>query len=325
MSHDFRPLPLLSNPHIQTVLGTWLRGASLPFQSRERHVRLPDGDRLVLHDSVPGRWRPGHPVALLVHGLCGSHRSGYMQRLASTLLPRGWRVARLDLRGCGRGLALARQPYHAGSSNDVRAAAAEIHRDCPTSPLVLIGFSLGGNIVLKLAGEAREHPVPGLQRVAVLAPPIDLERCVALLREPRNRFYELHFIRELTQLARRRQSCIPNLPALRLPRALTMPLFDELYTAPRCGFAGALDYYRRSAALPFIPKIEVPALILTARDDPFVAVEPFETLAAPAHVEVHILPRGGHLGFLGWDGAGGIRWAEQRLADWVRRGRLISA
>ena len=98
---------------------------------------------------------------------------------------------------------------------------------------------------------------------------------------------------------------------------MTLRLFDELYTAPRNGFADALDYYRRSSAAPLVPRIRVPTLILTARDDPFIAVEPFEGLRAPAHVRVQIAPYGGHVGFLGRDGAGGIRWADRRVVGWL--------
>src|SRR5262249_57577519 len=98
---EFRPLPFLGNPHVQTLLGNLLRGPRLP-QSAERLAALPDGDRLVLHDSMPPRWRPGDPIALLVHGLGGSHRSGYLHRVARLLLPHGLRVVRLDLRGAGR-------------------------------------------------------------------------------------------------------------------------------------------------------------------------------------------------------------------------------
>ncbi len=100
---------------------------------------------------------------------------------------------------------------------------------------------------------------------------------------------------------------------------MTMRLFDDLYTAPRCGFADALDYYHRASSLPLIPRIELPALVLTARDDPFIAVEPFEGLRAPANVEVRIAERGGHLGFLGPDGAGGFRWAESFATAWALR------
>jgi predicted alpha/beta-fold hydrolase len=240
-----------------------------------------------------------------------------VQRQARILLKRGWRVVRLDLRGCGLGLPLARRPCHAGCSDDLRAAAAAVHRWSPESPLVLIGFSLGGNIVLKLAGEASSHPVPRLERVAAASPPIDLERCAGLIALPRNRLYELHFLRELLRLARRRQHLFPDLPPVRFPPRMTLRIYDELYIAPRCGFADALDYYRRAAALPFIEQIKLPTLMMTARDDPFIAVEPFQDLAKRQPIEVRLLDRGGHLGFLGWDGAGGIRWAEQRIADWL--------
>ncbi len=170
---------------------------------------------------------------------------------------------------------------------------------------------------LKLAGESAEHPVPGLTRIGVIAPPIDLVRCSALLAHRRNRLYEIHFVAELVADAEKRQRHHPDLPPLRFPRRMTLRMFDDLYTAPRSGFCDAPDYYRQASAAPLIGRITVPTLILTARDDPFIAVEPFEELAPPPHVTVRILPRGGHVGFLGRDGAGGIRWAERRLAEWL--------
>lgn len=314
---EFRPLPLLGNPHIQTVLAHWFQGPALAPGARSHRVALADGDQLVLHDTVPENWIPGTGIAVLIHGLGGSHRSGCVQRQARLLLQQGWRVVCPDLRGCGLGLPLARRPYHAGSSDDLRVAMASIHAWSPSSPLVLIGFSLGGNIVLKLAGEVGEHPVPGLERVVAVSPPIDLERCANLIALPRNRFYELHFLQELLKLARRRQRLFPDLPALRFPRRMTLRLYDELYIAPRNGFTDALDYYHRAAALPLIPRIAIPTLIMTARDDPFIAVEPFQCLSVSQSVEVRIFSQGGHLGFLGWDGVGGFRWAEQRIAAWV--------
>jgi predicted alpha/beta-fold hydrolase len=307
----------LSNAHLQTLLGNvFYRGTSW-IPSCERRAALPDGDQLVLHDSVPPRWHSGAPVALLVHGLGGTHRSGYMERVGSMLINRGLRVVRLDLRGAGRGLALARRSYHGGCSDDVRAAAIEVHSWARSSPLILIGFSLGGNIVLKLAGEAAREPLEGLEGVAALAPPVDLERCVALLRQPNNRFYETYFLRSLVQQVRRRQHFFPSIRPTRFPRPLTMRLFDEVYTAPCWSFRDALDYYHSASCLHFISRIRVPAFILAARDDPFVDAAPLETLEPPAHVRVGIFERGGHLGFLGWNGAGGIRWAEQRIVDWV--------
>lgn len=318
---DFRPLPFLGNPHVQTLLGNILTGGTLRVPTQLIALRLDDGDRMVLHDSTPRGWKTGQRIAVLVHGLTGSHRSGYMQRLTGQFLRRQVRVVRVDLRGAGRGVGLARLPYHAGCSADIRAVLRAVHGWSPASSITLIGFSLGGNISLKLAGEAADRPVPGLTSVAAVGAPIDLERCLGLLTLPQNRMYELHFIRELTGDARRRSRYFPAEPRVRFPHpsAMTLLEYDEWYTAPRWGFAGALDYYRRSASLPFIPRIQVPTLLVTARDDPFIAVGPFEELTGPSHIEVRIVERGGHLGFIGWDGAGGIRWAERRIVDWVMK------
>jgi predicted alpha/beta-fold hydrolase len=316
-SFDFRPLPWLGNPHVQTLLATYLPSPACPDPDRQWVVWLPDGDGLVLHDNVPRDWRPGDPMALVVHGLTGSHESGHVQRLALRLLRRNVRAVRIDLRGAGKGLRLARGSYHGGRSDDIRAALEEMHRWSPDSPLLLAGVSLGGNLVLKLAGEAASHPVPQLSRVVAQAPPIDLGRCAHLLTLPGNKMYADHFLGELIAHARQRQRCFPDLPPLRFPRQMTLRLLDELYTAPRGGFRDADDYYTRGSSAPLIPHIQVPTLILTARDDPFIAVEPFEELRVPSHVHVRILPQGGHVGFLGWDGVGGIRWAERRMVDWL--------
>jgi predicted alpha/beta-fold hydrolase len=302
---------------VQTLVGHFFHGLLRPPAARPHIVRLPDEDALVLHDTIPPGWRSAEPVAVLVHGLTGCHASPAIVRLARRLLARRVRTVRLDLRGAGKGLPLARRGYHAGASDDLRAALAEVHRWSPHSPLLVGGISLGGNIALKMAGEADEHPVPGLARVAALGPPIDVGRCADLLGRPQNRLYEAAFVRGLAAAARQRQRCFPELPPLRLPPRLSLRRFDDLYTAPRCGFAGASDYYRRASSFPLINRIRVPTFILTARDDPFIAAEPFDALRPPPAVELHVLPRGGHLGFLGPDGAWGIRWAERRLTDWL--------
>lgn len=313
----FRPLPFLGNPHLQTILGTYLPGPILTHRSVEHQLQLPDGDRLVLHDSVPAQWRLGQPIALLVHGLGGTHRSGYLQRLARLLLRWHWRVVRIDLRGCGKGIALAHQPYHAGCSEDIRACLAFVQSQEKPSPLVAIGFSLGGNIVLKLAGEARARPVPGLTRVVAVNPPIDLLRSSTELGQPRNRFYERHFVRGLVALARQRARHFSD-HRMQFPSQLSLRRFDDIYVAPRCGFADAEDYYTRSSSLPLIGQIDVPTLILTARDDPLVPVDMFQELKEMPCLEVQIASGGGHLGYLGWDGNGGIRWADQRILEWLK-------
>jgi uncharacterized protein len=169
---DFCPLPFLRNPHVQTVLGALVPGPNCPLPDQRHLVDLPDGDRLVLHNNTPLGWKSGDPLALLVHGLSGSHASSSLCRLAAFLLARRVRVVRMDQRGAGAGVALARGVYHAGRSDDLRAALAELHKWSPASPLLVIGLSLGGALTLRLAGEAADRPVPGLSRVVALSPPI---------------------------------------------------------------------------------------------------------------------------------------------------------
>jgi predicted alpha/beta-fold hydrolase len=312
----FRPWPLLGNPHVQTVLGNLFSGNAASLAATEIQVPLPDGDHVIVHESEPARWRAGRPIALLVHGLGGSHASPYMFRVGRELLRSGIRVVRMDLRGCGAGAALARRLCSAACSEDVRAVLEHLHAQYPGAPLLLAGFSLGGAIVVKTAGEAGDRPLPGLCAVAALAPPLDLVRCSELLaRQP---FYDGFYVRHLTRQLRELQRLAPQLPRVRLPRRMTLRQFDDLYTAPRWGFTDADDYYRRASALPLVAKARVPAFLLTARDDPFIAVESFEAISAP-HIEVHIAHGGGHLGFLGPSGQHGLRWAERQLVDWLLR------
>jgi predicted alpha/beta-fold hydrolase len=313
--HTFLPLPFLANPHVQTVLGNLLSGPALTFPSVAEVVELADGDRVMIHDSTPRDWRAGGPIAVLVHGLGGCHDSANVVRVTQRLATRGVRVCRMDLRGSGAGIALARRFYSAACSDDVRTVLDHLHARHPDSPLLLAGYSLGGGIVAKLAGEAADRPVAGLCAVAAIAPPLDLVRCSELIAGfP---LYDAFFVRNLTQRVHRHQRIFPDLPRVRFPRRLTLRQFDDIYTAPRWGFADALDYYRQASALPWIARSTVPTFLLTARDDPFIAVAPFETIPQRPNIEIHIVEHGGHLGFLGRDGEGGIRWAERQLVDWL--------
>jgi predicted alpha/beta-fold hydrolase len=260
---------------------------------------------------------PHRPIAVLIHGLGGSHRSAYLPRMARRLNDAGWRVFRMDLRGAGAGVRLARRFYNAGCSDDIRAVVEYLSARWPGQPIVVAGFSLGGNIALKLAGESAEQPLPGLHAVVAVAPPVDLVRCSTRLA--RHRFYDAFFVRLLVEQVSKHQHHFADLPRIAFPRRLKLQGFDDIYTAPRWGYADALDYYQRASALPHMGAIRVPTYILTARDDPFIAVEPFEELTMPPSVEVQITPHGGHLGFLGADGAGGIRWAETQIVRWMER------
>jgi hypothetical protein len=238
-----------------------------------------------------------------------------MRRITNGLTAKGVRVIRIDLRGAGAGMKLARKFYNAACSADVRAVLKALHTEHATSPLLLLGFSLGGNIVLRVAGEAAQDPVAGLTAVVAVGPPIDLERCSELISQ--QRFYDQFYARQLIAQVREHAGYFPDLPRVDFPRGASLRAFDDLYTAPRWGYAGALDYYRRASVSALLASIRVPCLILTARDDPFIALEPFLDVSLSPSVTLQITNHGGHLGYLGHDGKGGFRWAETRVVRWA--------
>lgn len=313
------PHRLLPGGHLQT-LAAFLLPQRLPAYAAKQHVVvLPDGDRLVLHDDCPPPWQAGERAALLIHGLAGCHGSAYLVRLAARLNAVGVRTFRMDLRGCGAGLTLARLPYHSGRSEDAAAALQAIARVCPGSPTTIVGFSLGGNITLKLLGETGSTPPGNLTRGVAVCPPIDLAVCVAALARPLYRWYDRYFARLLVKRLKERQQLVPDAPAARFTRRPQgIYAFDDAFTAPVCGFGTADNYYRQASSLPFLPAIRIPTLILAAEDDPLVLAEPFRRAELSRSTSLHLVRSGGHLGFLArhnHDPDG--RWMDWRIVEWI--------
>ena len=315
----FRPHPFLRGGHVQTLAGVYLPGAKYPYRAEQRRVTLADGDQLVLHDDCPAGWRPGERTALLIHGLAGCHESPYMQRIAARLVERGVRAFRMDLRGCGAGFGLARLPYHGGRSEDAAAALAAIAEACPGSPTTAIGFSLGGNITLKLLGELGDAPCGGVDSAIAVCPPIDLQAAIERMALPLNRAYDRHFVRLLLAQLRERQRVLPDAPApafARPPRGLFE--FDDRYTARVCGFGSAANYYRLASSAQFAAAIRKPTLVIASRDDPLAPWRPLERLAGRSFVQLELTDRGGHLGFIGRPcDDPDRRWLDWRIVEWV--------
>lgn len=304
----FRPLPLLGNPHLQTLLANGVSLAREPA-STTRLVELPDGDRLAVEVSTPVGWVDG-PTVAMVHGLCGSHRSTYMVRMAAKLVAAGLRVARINLRGKGSGQGLARRPYHAGCSEDLRAALLALGG----APPWLIGFSLGGNVSLKLAGELGPSGPGLLAGVGAVCPPVDLFASWRWLTRPEGRRWERMFVGWLLEEMRLRCARWGDpLPAL--PRRPGVFDIDDRYIAPSAGFAGALAYYAGASALPLLQRIEVPCRLLIAEDDPIVEAAWLTQATLPRDVQVVRTARGGHLGFLG---SPGPRFMDEVVLGWVQ-------
>ena len=224
----------------------------------------------------------------------------------------------MNLRGCGEGGHLARQMYHSGRSGDVLAVVNHLRASAPESPCSLVGFSLGGNIVLKLAGElgpaGREH----IDRVIAVCPPVDLAASSRRMSTRSGTMYERYFCKLLHAAVRQRHERFPDLPRPQLPRRFSLREFDNRYTAPQAGFIDAADYYTRSSALPVLGSIAVPCRILFSRDDPLVDVSSLEDANLPANVQLHPTTKGGHLGFLArpWSESG-YYWMDSLLVEWL--------
>ncbi|MCI5053161.1 MAG: alpha/beta fold hydrolase [Simkaniaceae bacterium] len=314
----FKPFPLLSGYHGQTILGSLLN-IGLFLSSKTEYVELPDKDEIAVEVSTPKRWKPDKPTVVLLHGLCGSHRSPYLVRLVKKLMRRGIQSVRMNLRGCGSGRGHARNFYHCGSSPDIIAVLEYMKKKYPDSPLILIGYSLGGHLVLKTAGELGDRGPELLEQVISVSPPVNLITSMRLLSNPKNRMYERYFLRHLLDSIYDLHALFPDLPPVSLPPDLTVFDFDELYVAPRLGFRSAFEYYKNCSSLPLIPNIRIPTHILFSKDDPIIDPHDIDTVKLPNCVEVTKTDHGGHLGFLGAPGTQhGFRWLDSMLLKWIK-------
>jgi predicted alpha/beta-fold hydrolase len=316
----FRPHLLVRGGHAQTLAGYYLPEKK-DYRATQHRLTLEDGDILVLHDDCPPAWKPGDRAVLLMPGLAGCHMSGYLVRTAAKLNSKGMRTFRMDQRGWGAGVLLAKHPFHAGRSGDLLAAARFIDQTCPDSPLAVVGFSLSGNVTLKALGELPAELPSRLDKAAALMPPVNLFACADWIERRANRFYNRYMVSCLLEHLRENKLSLlakNGLPG-KLPK--TLRAFDDLYTAPAAGFASAQEYYAKSSSAQFLAKIEVPTLIVAAADDPMIPIASFENLETSSRVHLHVSPSGGHLGFIGRQGQDpDRRWLDWRIVDWLTAG-----
>jgi hypothetical protein len=271
-------------------------------------------------------WQPqrgSHPTLLALHGLEGSSTAHYMQGLASKALRAGFNAVLLNQRNCGGTEHLGPGLYHSGLMDDAAFVIRELAATGGMDRFVAAGYSLGGNLALRLAGTHTPADLPQLEAVCAVSPVLELETCVRALERPSNFPYQWNFVRNLKARMRRKDACFPGrFDLARLDRIRTVRQFDAAYTAPSFGFTSAEDYYHRAAALRVIDRIQIPALIITAEDDPFVPVAPFRdpTLLGNPHITLVVTAHGGHCGFLAEpDGPGDDGyWAENQIIAFAR-------
>jgi uncharacterized protein len=319
--NEFTPRRGLRNGHVMTVYcwGKPRRFPRLP-PPEDRYFDVEHGARVLAHC----HWQKqpaDHPAILGLHGLESSSSAHYMRGLAEKAFARGFNVVLLNQRNCGGTEKLCEGLYHSGLTADadhvIREMAAE-----GISRLVVAGYSLGGNLALKLAGDYGGAPPAALKGVCAVSPVLELAECVRALERHQNVVYHWNFVRGLKARMRRKSVTHPGrFPVEKLADVRTVRQFDECFTAPHFGFAGASDYYHRASALRVVDRIRVPALIITAEDDPFVPVEPFRdpALTANPHVTLIVTKHGGHCGFLSdsADADDDGYWAENRIVEFA--------
>lgn len=318
ISH-FKPFPLFSGCHFQTIVASLLMFYKNP-SSQTEYVELSDGDKLAMEVYTPKDWQPNDLTVLMIHGYSGSHKSPYLIRMTKKLAKLGIRSIRLNMRGCGSGRGHAKKLYHGGISEDVLSTLKMIKQTTPDSPIVLIGFSIGGNIILKLAGELQDTAHQYISRIIAINPPMDLHESAKRLSMKRSRFYQRMFLHYLRSEIDYRNTHFDDLKMTEVPKQMSVYDLDEKYIIPQWGFSNVLDYYKTCSSKYYISRIEVPCHILLSKDDPIIDYQTLDDIDLPKNVDVHTTEEGGHLGFLGrpskrW----GFYWMDSLLLNWVQK------
>ena len=319
----FRPHRLARPGHAQTVVAA-LRPLRRRLREELRHfeprlVEVEPGVRILLHC----RWQPRRreaPTVVILHGLEGSSESPYVLGTAQKSFRAGFNAVAVNMRTCGGTEHLARTLYHSGLTGDIHRVVEELSARERLPRVYVAGFSMSGNMVLRLAGEYGDGTPAALRGVAAVSPSIDLSACAREIERRANWLYRMSFMRSLRRRVRLKAELHPELYDARgINRVRTVRQFDERYTARHGGYRDAEDYYERASSLPVIGRIRVPALVLHADDDPIIPGRSFRdaSIADNPRVLLVVTPRGGHVGFVA-DVAredADRRWAENRVAE----------
>jgi predicted alpha/beta-fold hydrolase len=319
----FRPRRGLRGGHRQTLASFFLPRSIVLPASEPRLIEVEPGVKILAHC----HWQCDRQNALtvvLVHGLEGSSDSQYMLGIAARGLALGMNVVRMNQRNCGGAEAESSTLYHSGRSQDVAAVALTLIEQDRISRLALAGYSMGGNLVLKLAGEWGAAGPAQFRAVVAVCPTADLAASADALHLRSNRLYEQYFLWKLNRRMRAKARQFPGVfDASRLRGIASLRDFDDRITAYYCGFAGADDYYDRAAATHVLDRIAVPAFILHAANDPFVRILPAtrQKILGNPHITFLEAEDGGHCAFIAesnGDGSDG-RWAEAQVVEFLRQ------
>jgi uncharacterized protein len=318
LTPEFQPHPLLKNGHAMTIAAAFVpRRFDIP-PSEARRFQVDQDSFLLGHC----HWQPGKrkdaPVLILVHGLEGSSDSNYMWGIAEKAFHRGFHAVRLNQRNCGGTETLTPTLYNSGMSADYRAVLDELSNAEGFEQIFFAGYSMGGNLVAKMAGEFGTSVPPALRAACTVCPSIDLAACADALERWDNYPYQRHFVSNLMSHYSRKQKLFPQLYSTNgLPRIRTVRQFDDFIIAPRFGYRDAQDYYESVGAKRVTAQIRVPLLLITAQDDPFVPYPLFLAAKVADNPAIHFIAaqHGGHCGFISKHSGAERFWAEQRIVD----------
>lgn len=311
--YPFRPVWWARSALAQTVCGAWTRGPREDALRLERWD-LPDGDFLRVHFADGD---PDAPLVLLLHGLEGSCRSGYVAHLLREVTRAGWSFAVMEFRSCGGELNRAMRSYHSGATDDLDHVVARLCELRPRRPLCVVGYSLGGNVLLKWLGEQGERAPAQVLAAAAVSTPFDLEVAARRCDERYRGLIARHFLDTLIPKALAKGRQHPGvLDADAVARCRTFATFDDLVTAPLHGFRDAQHYWRSQSCAQFLPAVRRPTLLVSSADDPLVpaSVWPHDAIAESPYLIAQFSERGGHCAFVsggvpGWP----VRWAEAQV------------
>jgi len=314
--YTYTPAWWVPGAHLRTLWGKLVRRPP-PLTTRIERWPTPDGDEIELHRVEPAEQSSAHGGRLLVlHGLEGTIQSHYLRGVLALACQQGWAADALIFRTCNGEVTRARRLYHSGETSDIDLVVRRLVQEGHGQPLALAGFSLGGNVLLKWLGERGGDLPPEVRAAAAVSVPFDLERGSRFIERGFSRVYTSHFLRTLRAKARAKLARDPGLfDASALERANTLFAFDDAVTAPVHGFKDALDYYRQSSSIRFLPAIRRPTLLLSAYDDPFlpsaVLGEVAKIAAANPCIVTEFHEHGGHVGFI----AGRWPWSARYYAE----------
>ncbi len=318
----YLPHPRLRNGHLMTIFA-WGRTRPAPaLPAVEARLFDVTADTRVSADCYWQPERADHPALIVLHGLEGSSVAHYMIGIAGKAFAAGFSVVLLNQRNCGGTEHLGPGLYHSGLTADPVHVLNELASRDGITRIAIAGYSLGGNLALKLAGDYGAEAPPAVRAVCAVSPIVEISRCVHALERPLNIIYQWNFVRNLRRRMRRKAELWPGaFPIDRLAGVRTVREFDDVFTAPHFGFRGAEDYYQRASAMRVVDRIRVPTLVISAQDDPFVPAGMFEEPALRGNpcITTIVTPHGGHCGFIAAPGGNDDGyWAESSIVRFAQ-------